>query len=58
MNITINTDNHWQKAQEIIKNIAMGLEKYGDVKILSAEVEVKEPMGFILSKTEKGGATI
>ena len=52
MNITINTDNHWQKAQEIIKNIAMGLEKYGDVKILSAEVEVKEPMGFILSKNE------
>lgn len=58
LNITINADDHWRKAQGLIENIAIGLEKYGDVRITSVEVEVKEAIGFISSKNEKGRATI
>ena len=58
LNVTIKADAHWRKAQGIIENIAMVLEKYGDVRILSVEAEVTEAIGFISSKTEKGRATI
>lgn len=55
MTITINVDAHWRKAQGFIENIAMCLEKYGDVRILSVEAEVTEAISFTSSKTKKGG---